>query len=143
MGAVFRLLNARGISTRRIATTVEISQGRLYDYMNGKTKVEKMALFEQIADALHIPRELGLARRPWEPAEPPEPSFPAGGLVGNHGDDLATVDAFRSADRQTGGGRLYSAVVHHLPGNVAPRLVDVASSPQVFAAAAALTGMAG
>jgi hypothetical protein len=34
-------------------------------------------------------------------------------------------------------------VVHHLSGQVAPRLVDVASSPHVFAAAAALTEMAG
>ncbi|MFC5887960.1 helix-turn-helix transcriptional regulator [Kitasatospora sp. CM 4170] len=144
MGAVFRLLNARGLSTRRIAAAVEIGQGRLYDYMNGKTRVEKLALFEQIADAFHIPGELlGLARRPWEPDATPEPPTSAQALSEADGDDLVTVDAFRRADRQAGGGRLYSAVVHHLSGKVAPRLVDVASSPQVFAAAAALTETAG
>jgi hypothetical protein len=45
---------------------VGITQGRLYDYMNGKSSVERLVLFEQIADALHIPgRLLGLAHRPW------------------------------------------------------------------------------
>ncbi|TFV31948.1 XRE family transcriptional regulator [Streptomyces sp. T1317-0309] len=69
MGAVFRMLNARGVSTRRIAAAVDITQGRLYDYMNGKSRVEKLTLFEQIADAFHIPGHLlGLARRSWEPA---------------------------------------------------------------------------
>ncbi|MFF2146010.1 XRE family transcriptional regulator [Kitasatospora sp. NPDC058190] len=145
MGAVFRLLNARGVSTRRIAAAVEISQGRLYEYMNGKTRVEKLALFEQIADAFHIPGELlGLARRPWEPDLAAEsPTISPAPPEAEGGGDLATVEAFRRADRQTGGGRLYSAVVHHLSGQVAPRLVDVASSPHIFAAAAALTEMAG
>ncbi|MER6343794.1 tetratricopeptide repeat protein [Streptomyces sp. NPDC001595] len=142
MGAVFRMLNARGVSTRRIAAAVDITQGRLYDYMNGKSRVEKLTLFEQISDAFHIPgRLLGLARRSWEPApataehertdRPPD------------GDDLVAMDHFRSADQQTGGGRLYGAVVRHLSDRVAPRLVDIGSGPQVFAAAAALTEMAG
>ena len=47
------------------------------------------------------------------------------------------------ADRQTGGGRLYGAVVRHLGDSVAARLVDTDSGPQIFAAAAALTEMAG
>lgn len=143
MGTVFRMLNARGISTRRIAAAVDITQGRLYEYMNGKSRVAKLTLFEQIADAFHIPGQLlGLARRRWEPAsttaghdrtDRPPPD----------GDDLVAMDHFRSADRQTGGGRLYGAVIRHLSDQVAPRLVDIGSSPQVFAAAAALTEMAG
>ncbi|MFI6374757.1 XRE family transcriptional regulator [Streptomyces sp. NPDC050546] len=143
MGTVFRLLNSRGVSTRRIAAAVDITQGRLYDYMNGKSRVERLTLFEQIADAFRIPGHLlGLARRSWEPAvasvederaEHPPPD----------GDDLEAMDHFRSADRLTGGGRLYGAVVQHLSTSVAPRLVDVGSGPQVFAAAAALTEMAG
>jgi transcriptional regulator with XRE-family HTH domain len=69
MGTLFRLLNHRGISTRRIAAAVGIGQGRLYEYMNGKSRVEKLAVFEQIADAFHIPGHLlGLATRPWEPS---------------------------------------------------------------------------
>ncbi|MGW4729022.1 helix-turn-helix domain-containing protein [Streptomyces shenzhenensis] len=143
MGSVFRMLNSRGVSTRRLAAAVDITQGRLYDYMNGKSRVEKLTLFEQIADAFHISGHLlGLARRSWEPAA----------AVAEHqrtdhpppdGDDLAATDHFRNADRQTGGGRLYGAVVRHLSDRVAPRLVDTASGPQVFAAAAALTEMAG
>ncbi|MEU8698655.1 XRE family transcriptional regulator [Streptomyces sp. NPDC048680] len=142
MGALFRLINHRGVSTRRIAAAVEITQGRLYDYMNNKSRVEKLAIFEQIADALHIPgRLLGLARRAWE-AQVRDPQqhavqMPAGS------DDLAAMDAFRNADRQAGGGRLYGAVVQYLGRHVGPRLVDADSSPQVFAAAAALTEMAG
>lgn len=65
MGALFRLLNHRGVSTRRIAAAADITQGRLYDYMNGKSRVEKLTIFEQIADAFHIPGHLlGLARAP-------------------------------------------------------------------------------
>ncbi|WP_280703245.1 helix-turn-helix domain-containing protein [Kitasatospora sp. GP82] len=144
MGTLFRLLNTRGVSTRRIAAAAEITQGRLYDYMNGRTRVEKLSVFEQIADAFHVPGHLlGLARRPWEPtaAAEPQPLVPAVPLA--DGDDLAAMDAFRHADRQTGGSRLYGAVVRHLADQVAPRLVDIASGPQVFAAAAALTEMAG
>lgn len=142
MGALFRLLNHRGISTRRLASAADITQGRLYDYMNGKSRVEKLAIFEQIADAFHIPGQLlGLATRRWEtvPARPMLSSLE----LPPEGDDLTAVDAFRSADRQAGGGRLYGAVIRHLSHNVAQRLVDVSSNPQVFAAAAALTEMAG
>ncbi|MBX7555430.1 XRE family transcriptional regulator [Streptomyces sp. tea 10] len=143
MGAVFRMLNARGVSTRRIAAAADITQGRLYDYMNGKSRVEKLTLFEQIADAFHIPGHLlGLARRSWEPA-PARAEHERADRPPPDGDDLGAVDHFRSADRQTGGGRLYGAVVRHLSNRVAPRLVDIGSGPQVFAAAAALTEMAG
>ncbi|MFJ8842427.1 XRE family transcriptional regulator [Streptomyces cyaneofuscatus] len=142
MGTLFRLLNHRGVSTRRIAAAADVTQGRLYDYMNGKSRVEKLALFEQIADAFHIPGHLlGLARRAWEPPRAEEgdqrvQAVPEGG-------DIVAMDAFRAADRQTGGGRLYQAVVRHLIDHVAPRLVDTGSGAQVFAAAAALTEMAG
>ncbi|MGW9032523.1 helix-turn-helix transcriptional regulator [Streptomyces sp. NPDC055722] len=143
MGAVFRMLNARGISTRRIAAAVDITQGRLYDYMNGKSRVEKLALFEQIADAFHIPGHLlGLTRRSWEPA-PAVAEHQRADRPPPDGDDLMAMDHFRTADRQAGGSRLYGAVVRHLSNQVAPRLVDVGSGPQVFAAAAALTEMAG
>ncbi|WKK21397.1 tetratricopeptide repeat protein [Streptomyces olivoreticuli] len=141
MGAVFRLLNHRGVSTRRIAALVEITQGRLYDYMNGKSRVEKLSIFEQIADALHIPGcMLGLARRPWEPeVHSPQAATPPS--LG--GDDLDAMDAFRDVDRQSGGGRLYNAVVRHLSDRIARRLVDTVSGPKAFAAAAAFTEMAG
>ncbi|MFJ5680805.1 helix-turn-helix domain-containing protein [Streptomyces sp. NPDC093097] len=143
MGAVFRMLNSRGVSTRRIAAAADITQGRLYEYMNGKSRVEKLSVFEQIADALHIPGHLlGLARRTWEPA-PVDAEHHKADRLPPDGDDLVAMEHFRSADRQTGGGRLYRAVVRHLSDRVAPRLVDFGSGPQVFAAAAALTELAG
>jgi transcriptional regulator with XRE-family HTH domain len=143
MGTVFRMLNSRGVSTRRIAAAVDITQGRLYDYMNGKSRVEKLTLFEQIADAFHIPGHLlGLARRTWEPP-PADVQHQRDDHPPPDSDDLTAMDHFRSADRQAGGGRLYRAVVQHLGAQVAPRLVDFSSGPQVFAAAAALTEMAG
>ena len=141
MGSVFRLLNSRGVSTRRIAATVNITQGRLYDYMTGKSRVEKLTTFEQIADGLHIPGHLlGLARRGWEPTVV-APTISA--IAAPDGDDVDAMEAFRSADRQAGGGRLYGAVVRHLSDHVAPRLVEATGGTQVFAAAAALTEMAG
>lgn len=143
MGAVFRMLNSRGVSMRRIAAAADITQGRLYDYMNGKSRVEKLSLFEQIADAFRIPGHLlGLARRSWEPA-PADAEHHWADRPLPDGDDLVAMEHFRTADRQTGGGRLYGAVVRHLSDRVAPRLVDTGSGPQVFAAAAALTEMAG
>ncbi|WP_328465579.1 XRE family transcriptional regulator [Streptomyces sp. NBC_00448] len=144
MGTLFRLLNHRGISTRRIAGAVDIGQGRLYEYMNGKSRVEKLVVFEQIADAFHIPGHLlGLARRPWEPAAPVTPSVPGPAASVPDEDDMAAMDAFRNADRQAGGGRLYQAVVRHLTETIGPRLVDADSGPQTLAVAAALTEMAG
>lgn len=142
MGALFRLLNGRGVSTRKLAAAADISQGRVYDYMGGNCRVEKLALFEQIADGFRIPGHLlGLARRPWEPA--PEARATHIADLPPDTDDLAAIDAFRDADRQTGGGRLYAAVARHLSDRIAPRLVDTVSGPGVFAAAAALTEMAG
>ncbi|MFD7104603.1 XRE family transcriptional regulator [Streptomyces celluloflavus] len=141
MGTLFRLLNHRGVSTRRIATAAQITQGRLYEYMNGKSRVQKLEVFEQIADAFHIPGHmLGLARRSWEPQVDEPAGFRS---LGTGGNDHAAMDAFRDADKQTGGGRLYGAVVRHLRENIARRLVDAESGPQVFAAAAALSEMAG
>ncbi len=60
--------------------------------------------------------------------------------------DLDSMQAFRKADRQAGGGYLYATVTGYLHRNVAPRLFghtpDSAEQP-VFLAAAGLTEMAG
>ncbi|MGK5640763.1 helix-turn-helix domain-containing protein [Streptomyces sp. URMC 126] len=141
MGAVFRMLNHRGISTRRIAELAGVSQGRLYDYMNGKSRVEKPALFEEIADGLRIPGKLlRIADRPWEPhPEPPGPEERTAPAA----DDVTAVNAFREVDKSTGGGRVYQAVVRHLHERVARRLVASESDTQSFAAAASFSEMAG
>jgi tetratricopeptide (TPR) repeat protein/transcriptional regulator with XRE-family HTH domain len=70
---------------------------------------------------------------------------PAQGHEQEPTDDFAAMTAFRAADRQVGGGHLYSNVVRYLERSVAPRLfggTDV-SGFGVFSAAAALTEMAG
>ncbi|TDO55571.1 helix-turn-helix protein [Kribbella sp. VKM Ac-2571] len=61
------------------------------------------------------------------------------------GPDVLAMQAFRSADRQVGGGHLYAAVVKYLHPQVGPRLFggDVVEDPAVFTAAAGLTEMAG
>ena len=60
--------------------------------------------------------------------------------------DVLAMQAFRSADRQVGGGHLYAAVVKYLHTQVGPRLFGgdlVVEDPSVFTAAAGLTEMAG
>src|SRR4051794_860371 len=53
----------------------------------------------------------------------------------------AVMQAFRDADRQVGGGYVYGAVIRYLEHEVAPQLFT--GTRDVFAAAAALTEMAG
>jgi transcriptional regulator with XRE-family HTH domain/tetratricopeptide (TPR) repeat protein len=60
--------------------------------------------------------------------------------------DVVTMQAFRSADLQVGGGHLYASVVKYLHADVAPRVFgtdDSAGNGAVFTAAGALTEMAG
>jgi hypothetical protein len=54
------------------------------------------------------------------------------------------MQAFRTADLRAGGGHLYPTVVNYLQTSIAPRLFGtVTGGPGVFAAASALTEMAG
>jgi len=79
------------------------------------------------------------------PAGPP-PLLPAytGPQPPDDGSDTAAMRAFRAADLQVGGGHLYPTVVNYLQTVVAPRLFGTATGgPGVFAAASALTEMAG
>lgn len=58
--------------------------------------------------------------------------------------DAAVMHAFRAADLQVGGGHLYATVVGYLQTAIAPRLFGaVPAGPEVFAAASAITEMAG
>ena len=65
------------------------------------------------------------------------PSTPVAGRTGVE----AAMQAFRDADRQVGGGYIYGAVIRYLTREVAPQLLK--STPAAYAAAAALTEMAG
>lgn len=53
----------------------------------------------------------------------------------------AVIYAFRNADRQVGGGYVYGAVIGYLTREVTPRVLT--TTPGAYAAAAALTEMAG
>ncbi|GLZ08073.1 hypothetical protein Acsp03_55390 [Actinomadura sp. NBRC 104412] len=60
--------------------------------------------------------------------------------------DMGIMEAFRAADRQIGGGRLYPTVVNYLNTAIGPRLfggTDDYSDRTVFACAGAMTEMAG
>lgn len=59
---------------------------------------------------------------------------------------ISTMQSFRAADRNVGGGHLYPTVIRYLQTDVARRLFDTDGGDDrraVFAAAAALTEMAG
>ncbi|MBT2510285.1 XRE family transcriptional regulator [Streptomyces sp. ISL-98] len=140
-----------GISFMRIADACDIKPERVGKLARGEGRVTSVEKMEQIADGLRIPGELmRLAPRPWEarnPRELPdarsaEQSMPSVSKT----PDMTAMDSFRMADRQLGGGHLYSSVLHYLHNNMAPRIFGSESgddAPQMFRAAASLTEMAG
>jgi 8-oxo-dGTP pyrophosphatase MutT (NUDIX family)/transcriptional regulator with XRE-family HTH domain len=80
------------------------------------------------------------------------PELPAGWLPGlpsastDASADALAVEAFRTADRQVGGGHLYASVVRYLQAELGPRLFGATSGqggPELFCAAAGLTDLAG
>jgi tetratricopeptide (TPR) repeat protein len=74
----------------------------------------------------------------------PHQAARAGPQSQGDGADAAAMQAFRTADLRAGGGHLYPTVVNYLQSAIAPRLFGtVTGGPGVFAAASALTEMAG
>lgn len=71
IGVVFELLNKRGgVSLRALGAAVGMTGSRVLEIIKGERQVEKLEVFERIADALRIPGvQLGLAARPWEGRE--------------------------------------------------------------------------
>ncbi|WP_370415049.1 helix-turn-helix domain-containing protein [Streptomyces fradiae] len=66
IGAVFRYVQRySGASQARIATAVELSQGRVNEIINGRREVKDLEVYERIADGLRMPDDarhiLGLA----------------------------------------------------------------------------------
>lgn len=68
MAVVFELLNKRGgVSLRALGAAVGMTGSRVLEIIKGERRVEKLDVFERIADGLRIPgAQLGLATRPWE-----------------------------------------------------------------------------
>ncbi len=76
IGRLFQLLSQyTGASQTQIAIACGTSQGKVSDIMRGVQKVETLAVFERIADALNMPGParitLGLAPRPPSPPSAP------------------------------------------------------------------------
>jgi len=93
--------------------------------------------FEVTAD------KLGFGGR--EEAAPLDVFVPSGITLSSNPDALA-MEAFRTADRQVGGGHLYASVIRYLQAELGPRLFGAASDengPLLPCAAAGLTDMAG
>jgi hypothetical protein len=100
-------------------------------------------------------RSAAETRRPPDP--PAAPSLPSwvpmslppltGAVPGVGGDyDMATMQSFRAADRQVGGGHLYATVLSYLQTSLAPRLFggqDASEGNSVFTVAGGFTEMAG
>ncbi|MFI0368851.1 helix-turn-helix domain-containing protein [Actinomadura sp. 1N219] len=97
---------------------------------------------------------VGVVPRPRQPAPPSLPTAvkyatlsPLGDIVqATHDPDMATLHAFRAADRQVGGGHLYTTVTGYLQSALAPRLFGSRAgkgSMSVFTAAGGFTEMAG
>ncbi|TVL92104.1 XRE family transcriptional regulator [Streptomyces sp. SAJ15] len=155
--SVFRLVRRHaGVYPALIARRCDLTPSRVGEIIAGRRMVKDIAVIERIADGLRIPgRMLGLARRSWEvrvehsesasPARSitrPDPHRPHLGAP----PDMAAMDSFRMADRQSGGGHLYRSVLHYLHHKMAPRIFGSQSArdaQETFRAAAALTEMAG
>jgi tetratricopeptide (TPR) repeat protein len=77
-------------------------------------------------------------------ASPFEPAWPGSQQPADDDSDAAAMRSFRAADLQVGGGHLYATVVSYLQTALAPRVFGAATGgPGIFAAASALTEMAG
>ncbi|HET8657467.1 MAG TPA: helix-turn-helix domain-containing protein [Micromonosporaceae bacterium] len=142
-----------GLSQERLAEIVGVDRSTVVRWEGGGTDPQPWhrpglarALdlsTEQLAELL---AHQGHTAPTWRAAGAPPPDGVAGELVVGGAGDLATVVAFRTADRQVGGRSLYPMVAGYLQYTVAPRLFGHAPDSmdgRVFAAAAGLTEMAG
>jgi tetratricopeptide (TPR) repeat protein len=110
MGALFRLIcQYTGLSQMRIATAVDLGQGRVSEVVNGIRKIRGVQVFQRIADGLAMPDHarilLGLSPRQLMTGAPPRGTAPASS--GQDAELLRQITAARSID---------SAVVRVLQG---------------------------
>jgi hypothetical protein len=150
-----------------VAAWFDLTQAQLSRIENGPA-VTDLARLIPMARALDIPDEFLWFKLPNQQAsidagQRPEDSLTSGyqdspetalsqalssrQLPGPEHGYAATMQSFRTADRQVGGGHLYATVVNYLQGEVAPRMFgidhDGGDARVAFTAAAALTEMAG
>lgn len=151
----------RPLAQEQVATWLNLTQTQLSRIENGPP-VKDLDKLIAWARTLKVPAHLlwfqlpGAHKQgssPTRAAEPPRNQAPALHSWGppamapvDGGSDLVTMQAFRSADRQIGGGHLYATVLSYLQHTVGPRLFGATGSghkQSAFTAASALTEMAG
>jgi len=101
MGALFRLIcQYTGLSQMRIATAVDLGQGRVSEVINGIRKVRGVQVFQRIADGLGMPDHarilLGLSPRQLTTSTPPRSTAQASS--GQDAELLRQITAARSID---------------------------------------------
>ncbi len=154
VSAAYRLNphHRRPISQERLGSWLGLTQAQV-------SRIESGPAIRDLDRLTHWARTLGLPPHllwfdlPGRPrGVPATPTvWPDGGLVAAPfagGNTLETIRAaalaFRAADRQMGGGRLYPVVVRFIQTEVAPQLVGHQHPPSaMFSAASSLTDLAG
>jgi len=100
IGALFRLVNAQGISQMRIGTAVELGQKRVSFISRDKEHVESLAVFTRIADGLSMPDHaraaLGIATR--QRSRPRRAVAPADDTTGEAAELLRQISSARYVD---------------------------------------------
>jgi hypothetical protein len=151
----------RPLAQETVASWLGLTQAQLSRIETGPP-IRDLDKLIRWAEALHVPAHLLWYDLPGQRRKVASPALvPPVALAPSHGgylspaslgaspggaSDLATMQAFRAADRQVGGGHMYATVMHYLQHEVGPRLfggVNREAGTSVFCAAAALTEMAG
>jgi hypothetical protein len=144
----------RPISQERLGRWLGLTQAQVSRIESGQPIRDLDRLMHWVR-TLRVPPHMLWFDLPGRPRPTPVAAAPAAWSTGAPltpvsaaGETLETIRsaalAFRAADRQLGGGRLYPVVVRFIQTEVAPELVGHQYPPSaVFSAAASLTDMAG
>lgn len=146
----------RPISQERLGGWLNLTQAQVSRIESGPP-IRDLDRLTHWARTLRLPPALLWFDLPGQPRVPLAASSTPAWMGGpGYGSIAATVEggaletiraaalAFRAADRQLGGGRLYPMVVRFIQTEVAPQLVGHQHPPSaVFSAASSLTDMAG
>ncbi len=160
VGTVVRLLRAHtDLTQEAIGNLAGLSQSAVSRLKSGRRTITNPAKTTEILKRMGTPGStfpslrggflLGTQLSSPSPEELPGPEdyeLSTGKALQDavsEGSDTEAVQAFRLADRQVGGGYLYTAVLDYLKTRVGPHLVSEISGQKAFTAAAGLTEMAG
>ena len=140
--ALVRRREIAGLSQDELASRLGVERSTVVRWEAGRTTPQPWSrprLAGALGVSLHTLDEL---------LSPAAPASPVGAvaIADAGGADLIAMHSFRAADKQVGGHTMYGQVTAYLHTQLAPRLfgtAPVADRGAMFAAAAALTEMAG